>query len=450
MKPDQAKRWIGIVHRVKQTAEGKARPTMIAICQGSKKPIIHELKTEDDEMDFLLGRFPMKFRDTTEHDGLSEFKFHHIKWRDLKTERKPRDYPKNLLRKSGKTYLVATKVPAEFDGLCQGDVVVMIMGGSGDRLAHAISRHGEDIGAKIFRITPTKFKDKRPGRTKDNDHLLLTQLIADEPELFEAVTPRDRDLIRVRELLQDHKDVMKARIAREQRLRSRAIGIRFLSEEGKYPEGAIEEKFDQLRANNVILQSLIEEENQCLRQLQKLIRSLDVWTELFKPIKGCGELLAARIIAGIGDVRRFPEKAKLKAYCGAHVLPDGRLPRKRTGEVANWVSETRQALWLLVSDQFNRHPDSHWGKELIRWKEDMRQKHPEMLCSKCDCVWDDCEHQKESGHTRKYSDGHIHRMGVWRTLTKFVEQVLWRDWRNLLAEAETVEADEKSEGGAAA
>jgi transposase len=207
---------------------------------------------------------------------------------------------------------------------------------------------------------------------------------------------------------------MKARIACEQRLRRQLIGKVFCQQDGLYPEGSIEVMFDQAKANDTILQSLLAEEKRREKELLKATEALDVYNALFKPIEGCGYLIAARIIAAVIDIRRFKSSAQLKAFCGVHVLADGQLPRRRHGQVANWNPTTRQALYLLA-EQFNRRPNSIWGKKLLTIKEKIRQVHPkvEMVNGK-----------------RCYSKGHIHKMALWRTVTKFVEW-LWREWWRL-------------------
>lgn len=106
--------------------------------------------------------------------------------------------------------------------------------------------------------------------------------------------------------------------------------------------------------------------------------------------------------------------SRLKAYMGVHVLPDGRFPRQRRGAVANWHGDARQALYLL-GEQFNRRPDSEWGRRLRKNKELLRKKHPEVV---------------EVDGKKRYTDGHIHKMALWRTLSQFVEW-LYREWSRL-------------------
>ena len=74
-------RYIGIQHRVKKTAEGEARPTIVSVVQDGHKPLQYKLETEQDEFDFLHGRFPTSLRDVAEGDNVLTFAEHHIIWR---------------------------------------------------------------------------------------------------------------------------------------------------------------------------------------------------------------------------------------------------------------------------------------------------------------------------------------------------------------------------------
>ncbi len=226
------------------------------------------------------------------------------------------------------------------------------------------------------------------------------------------------DLIRVREAYFARTEAMKARIGCEQRLRQRFIGRVFLTE-NMYPEGRLEDEYDSLKANDKILQALLQEERRREAELKQAVRRLTVWEEIFEPLEGVGEMIAARLVVAIGDIRRFKTDAQLKKFCGVHVLPDGKFVRRRSGEVANWHPEARQALYLL-GDQFNRRPESVWGKKLREYKRRFREKYPEPV-----------ETPGAGGRkVKKYTDGHIHKMATWRTITKFVEW-LHHEWSRL-------------------
>ncbi len=350
-------RYIGIQHRVKMTAEQEAHPTRVAILIKGRFTR-HDLKTEQDELDFVL----------------SEIK--------------------------------------------QGDVVSLILGGSGDYLAYALSRQAKLVGAQVMRIPSFALKEKRGEESKDDDAALLARLAEGEPHLFYPLAETDAALIRARESWRALWEAMQARMAGELRLRQLYIGRAFTAPDGLYPEGGIEKGFDALKASDPIAKTLRAEEAARERELVKALEALPVYTGLFKPIEGVGAKIAARIIASVVDIRRFETAAKLKKYMGAHVLSDGTFPRRRRGQLANWHGDARQALYLLA-EQFNRRPNSEWGIYLRQMKTNLRVAHPKPVLV-------------DSGNGKKvkrYTDGHIHKMALWRTVTRFVEWLhgAWTD-----------------------
>ncbi|MEI6842918.1 MAG: transposase [bacterium] len=484
-------RIIGIRHRIKKTAEGEARPTQVVILENGETRSL-QLETETDELDFVLDRFPVNFRKVEEGDELSTFCTHHVQWRKLKKEENYEELPASLIRKDGKTYELATYVPAAYDGLKPGDNISMILGGSGDNLAFALARRGQEIDAKVFRIPPFVLKGKRVEKKEDGDAELLANLFSSEKSLFYEVGPRDLDLIWLRECLRNRVDAMKARMACGQRLRTHLIGTIFCSPEGKFPEGDLEKASDEAKANDKIFAALSSEEAKRERDLEKACDALNVYRVIFEPIEGCGPKIASRIIGAVIDIRRFETKAKLRAFCGVHVLEDGRFPRRRNNEVANWNGDCRQALFLL-GDQFNRRPNSEWGQRLLAAKAKYRLAHPEPIVSDDKltflyrrlevffrrhgvtiqpdefkivsidglyawfraCVtemeeetrdnlsreiieWEEkIEKAQVSERTVKiFTAGHLHKMAIWYTIGKFVEN-LFNTWWKLEAETET-------------
>lgn len=417
-------RIIGISHRVKRTADNEARPTLIAFDDGR----CYELATETDELDFVRGRFPIEYRAVRPDEDLSVFPEHQIVWRPLKKEEDIQAVPETHRRLVGKKYEVLVKVPSEYDGTRNGDILLMPLGGSGDALAYALSRHGQAIGARVYRVPPKVLKTARDTRSwsKDQDPELLIALYRESPDEFHLVGPRERTQIEVRERYFLRQDALKARIACEQRLRARTIGRVFMSEDGGWPEGTVQDEFDAVKANDAVFQGLSREEDARTKELYRLIEGLPVYQQLFEPITGVGPRIAAPIIAAVPDILLFETKHKLKAFLGVHVLSDGRFPRRRSGELANWNAEARQALYLL-GDQFNRRPESEWGKKLIENKRRYRERHPET----------------EIAGKKRYTNAHVHRTATWRTLTQFVEQ-LWGAWTKLERAAREGEADKKA------
>lgn len=407
------KRYIGIRHRVKATADGEARPTQMAIlAEGKKKPTLYNLATEIDELDFILGQYPTKHRKLESGDTLEGVQVHHVRWRKAKKNEDLSSVPETFQRKTKKELMIATHIPTAFDGLKEGDVVSMLLGGSGDMLAYAIGEQAEKVGARAMRIPPFVFDGVRSSEDKDDDARLLAELARERSELFYPYVSRDASMVLVRELLRQRTDAMKARIACEQRLRQRMIGHMFRA---LTPEGDLEKRFDEAKANDTILQALLTEEGRTDRELKKAVEETEVWQHILDDVTGVGPAIAGRVIAGILDIRRFETKGKFKAFCGVHVLEGGVFPRKRKGQVANWHNDVRQALYL-VAEQFNRRPDSVWGQILRYYKGKLREKHPEV--------------EVTDRGKKRYTDGHIHKMALWRSVTKFVEW-LFVNWRRL-------------------
>lgn len=429
---NQENRIIGIIHRVKQIVRNgevqEARPTLVAIKVG-ERVVTYTLETETDELDFVLNHFPIAWREMKEEEDISSFRPHHVKWKKYGVEA-PEGYKTELVSFFDNAYHIVSKVPAQYDGFRAGDIVAMCLGGSGDRLAYALSRQGEEVGAAVYRVPPYALKHERDhvNSDKKEDHLLLASLFAERPGRFQFCGARDRDIISVTEAFRHRMEAQEVRIACAHRLRQRFIGSVFLSPLGKYPEGKIEDAYEEVAANDVILSALTSEEKRREVELKKIVQSLDVWREIFAPIEGVGEMIAARIISAVGDIRRFETAPKFKAFAGVHVFgvdgkksplgtdpSGGKFVRRRTGVIADWNPTLRQALYLL-GDQFNRRPNSVWGQKFRAYKVKFRTKYPEPVVG-------------ENGKKR-YTDGHIHKMAMWRTITKFAEW-LWREWSRL-------------------
>lgn len=443
-------RTIGIRHRVKKTVEGEARPTQVVILNNGETAILN-LEAETDELDFVLGQYPTSHRKVDPTEDISNVPSHQVKYRKLKDGETQDQFHASQVRKDGKIVEVASQVPAILEGLAKADKIAMMLGGSGDNLAFALARRGQEIGSTVHRIPPFAFR-KVTGRDKvsDEDALQLAEFLHSAPHLYYEVGPRDLSLIWLRECLRARVDAMKARIACEQRLRQHLIGQIFCSPEGKFPEGGVEKRFDQEKASDKIFQALETEEGKRERELEKSCEALDIYASLFKPIEGCGPKIASRIIGAVIDIRKFETKAKLRAFCGVHILDDGRFPRRRNNAVANWNGDCRQALYLL-GDQFNRRPDSVWGTKLIAAKTKYRATHPyPILVTKEGEQYELREGEftkstkgytitvrdgettrqvEDVKGTLRYTNGHIHKMAIWYTLGKFVESLFKAWWK---------------------
>lgn len=428
-------RIIGISHRIKRKKDHEARPTLVAIMDESGAVKSFELATEQEELDFLNHQCAVKWRPVNPKEDIAgvmkslehQVIFRAAKAEDALVERHPSQCryemkrPKGMAAASSIKELVevATDIPIEWIGIRTGDTVAMALGGSGDYFSFALSRKLSTMNGMVLRVPPFKLKECRADAPKDHDAMLLASMAAKSHEDFYETHVRDRGIIRLRNQYRGWMDTMKARIACEQRLFGRHIGLTFCSESGGFPEGSIEKAFAARKATDPILQALLAEEARAEKELEKAVYALDIWKKVFEPIPGVGPKIAARIVNAVIDIRRFKTAPQFVKFLGVHVNPTQprhlQFPRRRNGQIANWHPDGRQALFLL-SDQFNRQAKkgTKWGNYLIKTKAALRKRHPEVVV--------------EDGKKR-YTNGHIHKMAVWRTLTRFAEWLHANWWK---------------------
>lgn len=383
-------RFIGIRHRVKKTAKGEARPTQVAIIDENGDMTRHELETILDEKDFVLGLWPSKWRKVEPacagrpDEDMSKFFVHQIKWKKVKEDEEWETVPESQRRINRKKERVrAAQVPEEYDGLRPGDSVAMLMGGSGGMFAGALSKRGQVIGAKVvhaptYVLMPLRDDD----RDKDKDPEILAQLVRDEPNLFYEIIEGDRNVIEMAARHRSRMDAMTERRACAQRLRQRCMDALFLSEDDNLDDiEDFEDYYQRFKKTDVILTAVEAEEGKRDAELAKAIKKVDVYTDVFSQITGCGPAIAGAIIAAVVDMTRFDNDAKFKKFAGVHVLADGSFPRRRRGEKCGWGDGIRQAFYQLT-DQFIRQKDkTEWGRALLAHKANFREKHPVPLVS---------------------------------------------------------------------
>lgn len=380
-----------------------ALPTRVLVILEDKRAE-YELADEAAELDFIQGKFVTKYQKL--EDG--------------------------------------TKIPIEYTGLQKGDTVLMTLGGSGDPLAYAISRKGEDVGYTLYRMPPWALKAIRgdkPSDQKDRDISELEALMKGWTEKsvpFYHCGPADRERIAIAAAYGGFKNTQIARMGHVARMRQAVIGRVFMSPDGLYPEGLMSslienlvsaiKKFWPKKSKPVeVYEALVSAEAGDKRDLESSVENSRMWP-LFEPIEGVGPSIAGGMIAAVGDIRKFETHPKLWAFCGLHTLkPDGTkfktgekpmggiMARRRSGQLSNWNPKIRQSLYLL-GDQFNRRPNSYWGQKLRENKRLYREKYPEPI-------------KNEQGKNR-YNDGHIHKMATWKTLRQFTRW-LYREWTRL-------------------
>ncbi|MCL5407452.1 MAG: transposase [Patescibacteria group bacterium] len=78
----------------------------------------------------------------------------------------------------------------------------------------------------------------------------------------------------------------------------------------------------------VLERSLKTVEEKLAYRMEQAYREMPIWDKMFKHIPGCGPVTAAKIIAGIKDIKFFDSQAKLVSAAGYDFLPDGSRRRK--------------------------------------------------------------------------------------------------------------------------
>lgn len=502
-------RFIGIRPRVKVTKEGEAHPTELYINAGVEASMKFKLNLEDEqeELDFVLGRLPVEWRAVEQGEDLSKFPEHHIE-RDSKTK-EPKKVPSVYegLRKgdiigmalggTGDNFAFALAKVGENIGAqvfrippftlkkerghdkTEGDAKLLaeLVAAKRSLFYKVYLRDMDLIGMRELlraRIDAMKARiaceqrlrqrfigeifcnpagqypqgsiEKMFDERKANDRILraleeeealavkqLTKQI-EKLEIFqkifepiEGVGPMIAS--RIISAVQDIRRFM----VNPERMEFCYAESRRLEALGKFKEGLAEIGESSSDKELFVKLDLVAEwhrNNGRSQESQYLLKAKELHREQ-------GLLLSK-------------SAAKLKKFCGVHVLPDNRFPRRRNNEIANWHPDARQALYL-VADQFNRRPGSDWGEYLILSKKRLRDKHPEkVLTEKSTGRAISPEEQSEKaaelkGKTVwKYTDGHIHKMGIWRTLSRFTEW-LCREWWRLEREHQ-LSALEKTAG----
>jgi len=425
-------RIIGIQHRVKKTAKGEAHPTRVCILDNGQVQLF-ELATESEELDFVLGRLPVSYRDAEAGDALDAVAEHHRQWRKVREGEASDGTALFITSEHGGVRRL--QIPDVREGLKPGDKVAMVLGGSGDAFAYALSNRGAAIGATVHRLPPRNLALCRGDNSKEKDAELLARYLESGGVGYHLVRSRDRDVIRLSICFHERMLALKDLMAAQQRQHGRAIGQIFLSEEGQYPEGALLDAVTTLRTSDDLLGALTVAHEEQLARLVDAAQSMPLYAAVFADIKGIGPRIAAGIIAATVDIRRFPSVHAFKAFCGVHVLSGGKygdvptdqqFPRNKRGVAGNWQRDARQALYLAAADQFVKRPNTEWGQRLIANKEKCRAKHPVVMCKQCAAEFGStCAKLK---HTRRYTDGHIHRMACWRTATQLAVYI-YRAWR---------------------
>jgi len=103
----------------------------------------------------------------------------------------------------------------------------------------------------------------------------------------------------------------------------------------------------EVELSRLVVTNIILRDNM-LKEIEKYMKENMPVYEWCKEVRGLGTKLTAKLLAGIGDIRRFENPSKIWTYCGIGNAAEQTL---RKGVQANW-SPKMKTLMYLIGEQF--------------------------------------------------------------------------------------------------
>lgn len=266
---------------------------------------------------------------------------------------------------------------------------------------------------KLTKETKEDEGDKQEGRRKQRA-IEIMELAKTQPELFYPLISPDRPILELQVIYYIWQGVMQNyRIPAQLRFQTMQRDAHWLwGEKRSRRERRLLELFSD-RRDIVYFQDV---EKAALNQAEGLLGKIPVWKDYLSGVYGIGPSLSTRLIAEIGDIRRFPKRDGFRHYAAWHVM-DGRAPFLRRKQVVeNGETEEsdkrdtfspglKQAFWL-AGEQFVRS-----GEKSEYYKVYLKRKAQELTAGK--------------------NKMHAHSRAKRYAVSKFVEE-LWNQWWQVL------------------
>jgi transposase len=191
-----------------------------------------------------------------------------------------------------------------------------------------------------------------------------TFIVSSRTLLKEAVSAADFASFDLSELTRLLKQASRGRLGRKkaQELKEKAsesLGLAFLSTVARVKVSTLLEQID-------LLERQVEEVEAAITEL------MTQQPQYLTTIKGIGPVLAATLLAEIGDIRRFPSLENLVAYSGIDpsVFESGEFTGRRQRMSKRGSPYLRRALWLAAHSarRWNPDLDSYFQRKLAEGK----------------------------------------------------------------------------------
>ena len=300
-----------------------------------------------------------------------------------------------------------------------GDELWLMMGGLNSPVALGAYRKG----AQVYQISYPRVRSVRGVKKVSLDD--IKYIVENHPGLFYPLYPPQSEILEIISAWQDVEEAMKARIEYANRVRARfstrvaVLGDRTKEELKNELEKLLGSKSKGIEPHDASMRHFLEIEKKAEQQLVKVMRKSRFYNEVFAPVEGVGPKIAARFIAGIERIERFPKPRDLSNYAG--MLPrgrEGRLPsRRKAAEHSRPLSRNSQlntACFNLQEQLFRYGRNTELGALLS-----------EKIGQLCPSTAE--ERKQDPELRRKYGEA-IKQARILVT-RHFLEEIVWPRWR---------------------
>jgi hypothetical protein len=263
------------------------------------------------------------------------------------------------------------------ENLSPGDTVLTIMGGPGQNMFV----RAQQLGLNVQRIPWFVLEDLVPGAAGTDGESRARALKAawEKAQVeFYPLVELDETILMLRELTRVRLNIQEYR--KMATLQYLATGRDL---EPIMPEAKQFASVRTMFANPGMIAGAKKDEKVLEQRITALAKTLNIWSWLhpgkdavLPEVKGLGPSLGGSLIGEILDINRFPTPTHLRSYARFSVDPQGRMPRRRKGEVSSWNRYLNRAVWLWSTDQMPRY-DHVWRDVYLHFKWQEMLAHPE-------------------------------------------------------------------------
>lgn len=220
--------------------------------------------------------------------------------------------------------------------------------------AKSFLTRGQAEQVKVEEGEETDEEETQPTRRKklkvSPEHVY--QISQEDPELFYPTLARQSEILEIMNAWDDLARAMKTRIQYANTVRSHLQRRAVIA--GKMTKKELDEYIEQRVGlkdpQDLHMKALLAIEQDRGKELDEVMNGSGLYEKVFVPIEGIGPRLAARVIAGIERIERFPTADDLIRFGGFLPQKGGKLPSKKRGVIVNRSPKLNNA-GFMIQDQ---------------------------------------------------------------------------------------------------